>query len=100
MPKPQLSLDDHYENDFGFSAVSEDDLKELERRLQQEVIQKEKQLNLTSKEYKERLEALYKLIMPLLINLKKDDSKSYIFWPNRTQKLTEMINKIDNLMDQ
>ena len=44
MPKPQLSLDDHYENDFGFSAVSEDDLKELERRLQQEVIQKEKQL--------------------------------------------------------
>lgn len=87
------------ENDFGFSAVSEDELKSMERQLQQQVIQTEKQLTLTSKEYKDRMEALYKLIMPLLINLQKDPDKEYILWPDRSKKMTAFIDKVNKIVE-
>lgn len=96
MAKISIELDD--DNDFGFSAVSEDDLRSMERQLQQKVVEKEQELTLTSKEYKDRLEALYKLIMPLLLNLQKDDSKTYIFWPDRSEKVGKLIARINNLV--
>lgn len=96
MAKINIELDD--DNDFGFSAVSEDELKSMERQLQQQVQQKEEELSLTSKEYKDKLEALYKLIMPLLMNLQKDDSKSYIYWPDRSEKVGKLISRIDKLV--
>jgi hypothetical protein len=98
MGKITLSLDDAYD-DFGFSAVSEDELKSMERQLQQQVIQTEKQLTLTSKEYKDRMEALYKLIMPLLINLQKDPEKEYILWPDRSKKMTAFIDKVNKIVE-
>jgi len=98
MGKINISLDDT-ENDFGFSAVSEDELKSMERQLQQQVIQTEKQLTLTSKEYKDRMEALYKLIMPLLINLQKDPDKEYILWPDRSKKMTAFIDKVNKIVE-
>ena len=98
MGKINISLDDT-NDDFGFSAVSEDELKSLERQLQQQVIQTEKQLTLTSKEYKDRMEALYKLIMPLLLNLQKDDEKEYIFWPDRSKKMTAFIDKVNKIVE-
>ena len=96
MVKINIDLEDH---DFGFSAVSEDELKSMERQLQQQVLQKEEELSLTSKEYKDKLEALYKLIMPLLVNLQKDDSKEYIFWPDRTKKMTAFIAKVNKIVE-
>lgn len=96
MAKINIDLEDH---DFGFSAVSEDELKSMERQLQQQVLQKEEELSLTSKEYKDKLEALYKLIMPLLVNLQKDDSKEYIFWPDRTKKMTTFIAKVNKIVE-
>ena len=98
MGKINISLDDT-NDDFGFSAVSEDELKSLERQLQQQVIQTEKQLTLTSKEYKDRMEALYKLIMPLLLNLQKDDEKEYIFWPDRSKKMKAFIDKVNKIVE-
>ena len=98
MGKINLSLEGAFD-DFGFSAVSEDELRSMERQLQQQVIQTEKQLTLTSKEYKDRMEALYRLIMPLLLNLQKDDSKSYIYWPDRTKKMTEFIDKVNKIVE-
>ena len=98
MGKINISLDD-VADDFGFSAVSEDELKSLERQLQQQVIQTEKQLTLTSKEYKDRMEALYKLIMPLLLNLQKDDEKEYIFWPDRSKKMKAFIDKVNKIVE-
>lgn len=98
MGKIIFDLDDS-DNDFGFSAVSEDELKSLERELKQQVEQKEQELSLTSKEYKDKLEALYKLIMPLLLNLKKDDSKEYIYWPDRTKKMTAFIEKVNKIIE-
>ena len=97
MGKINISLDDAYD-DFGFSAVSEDELKSMERQLQQQVLQTEKQLTLTSKEYKDRMEALYKLIMPLLLNLQKDNNKSYIYWPDRSEKIGKLIIRIDEII--
>lgn len=98
MTKITLDLEDAYE-DFGFSAVSEDELKSLERQLQQQVQQKEEELSLTSKEYKDKLEALYKLIMPLLLNLSKDSEKEYILWPDRAKKMKAFIDKVNKLME-
>ena len=97
MNKPVFDLD---EEDFGFSAVSEDELKSLERELKQQVEQKEQELSLTSKEYKDKLEALYKLIMPLLLNLQKDSDKEYIYWPDRTKKVTTFIARFNKFVNK
>lgn len=96
--KPILDLEDAYE-DFGFSAVSEDELKEIERELAQKVREQEKTLTLTSQEYKDKLEALYKLIMPLLINLQKEPEKTHLYWPNRSEKISQLISKIDKVYE-
>lgn len=98
MNKPALSLDDAYD-DFGFSAVSESELKSLEKKLQQEVNQKEVALVKIEETYKGKLELLYKTIIPLLKNLAKDSDKEYIYWPNRTQKMQEFIRKVDQIVN-
>lgn len=96
MSKPIFDLDDV--EDFGFSAVSEDELKSLERELKQQVEQKQQELSLTSKEYKDKLEALYKLIMPLLLNLQKDPEKEYILWPDRSKKMAAFIARVNKIV--
>lgn len=98
MNKPTLSLDDAYD-DFGFSAVSESELKSLEKKLQQEVNQKEVALVKIEETYKGKLELLYKTIIPLLKNLAKDSDKEYIYWPNRTQKMQEFIRKVEQIVN-
>jgi len=95
-------IDDMFDmdsNDFGFSAVSEDELKAMERQLQQEVTSKDQALAEIEETYKGKLEQLYKMVMPLLVNLAKDDSKEYIYWPNRTQKMNEFITKVKKIVN-
>jgi len=41
-----------------------------------------------------KLRDLEDLIMPLLINLKKNPEKDYIHWPNRTAIIDKQIEKI------
>lgn len=45
-------------------------------------------------EVKTKLTQLEQMIMPLLVNLMKNPEKEYIYWPNRTDKLQDQINKI------
>lgn len=45
-------------------------------------------------EVKAKLTQLEQMIMPLLVNLMKNPEKEYIYWPNRTDKLQDQINKI------
>lgn len=97
IPKPVLSLDDAYD-DFGFSAVSEEELKSLEKQLQQQVTQKNKDLETIEQTYKGKMEQLYKAVMPLLKNLAKDGDKEYIFWPDRQKKMQEFIKKVDSIV--
>jgi sugar-specific transcriptional regulator TrmB len=98
MNKVSLSLDDAYD-DFGFSVVSEDELRSLERKLQQEVQEKSSSLIEIEKTYQGKLEQLYKAIMPLLKNLAKDGEKEYIFWPNRVEKMQQFIAKVESIVN-
>jgi len=95
MIKPPYDLD---EDDFGFSAVSEEELKSLENQLKKEVTQKSQELQQVEESYKGKLEQLYKTVMPLLENLAKDSDKEYIFWPNRTEKMKAFIVKVNNIV--
>ena len=40
------------------------------------------------------LKSLEQLIMPLLVNLMKNPEKEYIYWPNRTAKIQEQIDRV------
>ena len=86
-------------DDFGFSLVSEEELKEQEELLKRKVQEQSKIVEKTSIELTDRLHGLRNMIMPLLINLAKDPSKSYIFWPDRVQKIQAFMKKIDDYVD-
>jgi len=49
--------------------------------------------NMTA-DVKKNLKELEQLIMPLLVNLMKNPEKEYIYWPNRTSKIQEQIDKV------
>jgi hypothetical protein len=44
-----------------------------------------------------KLKQLEEMIMPLLVNLMKNPEKEYIYWPNRTEKIQDQIDKILSL---
>ena len=96
-----MSIDNAFdeENDFGFSAVSEDELKARERQLQQQVTKQSKDLEAIEQTYKGKLEQLYRTVMPLLKNLAKDDNKEYIHWPDRAVKMRQFIDKVNKIVD-
>lgn len=75
-------------NDFGFSAMTEEELKQYEKFLEEQIEQ-------YKYSHKEKLNELYQLFVPLLNNLKKDPDKEYIYWPNRADKINEFIRKIE-----
>ena len=66
------------ENQELMSAVS--DQSESIRAVIDEVEERKGQLN---EQYTVRMREVEKLVMPLLILLKKNPSKEYIYWPNR-----------------
>ena len=74
------------EYDFGFSLVSEEELKKHEEHLtvQTQIISN-------------KLELIQSMIMPLLNNLKQDPEKEYIYWPNRQEKIEEFILKVKKI---
>jgi hypothetical protein len=82
--------------DFGFSLVDEDELKALERELATKVVLATE----SSAEYKDKFETLYEMVMILLRNLSKEPTKSYIFWPNRIEKVNEFITRINELAEK
>lgn len=70
-------------DDFGFSAVSEDEYNQA--------------INVsaeTAEEYKERLRQVEKMIIPFLTKLLKTADKEYIYWPNRKPVIESQIEKI------
>ena len=77
------------ENQELMSAVS--DQSESIRAVIDEVEERKGQLN---EQYTVRMREIEKLIMPLLIHLKKNPSKEYIYWPDRTAKIDEQIKRI------
>jgi cell division septum initiation protein DivIVA len=112
MSKKTIILEDF---DFGFSAVSEDELaireKEAEDRARAEaeqIIKQQQQeasgiideLTDTADEYRNRLMMLHKMVTPLLNNLMLDsDNKPYIYWPDRKKKMQEFKARIDAVVN-
>jgi ABC-type sugar transport system substrate-binding protein len=81
MAKNEIDLD----FDFGFDFS--DDLTDA-------VNEKEQQAAIAQT----KAETMYKMIMPLLNNLKKNPDKPNIVWPDREKKIDEFIKKLDNVL--
>jgi hypothetical protein len=71
--------------DFGFTAVTEDEL---------EAVQK---VSASASDAEERLNKLYNAIVPLLNNLKKNPEKEYILWPNRLEKVEQFEDHLQKI---
>jgi len=71
------------EHDFGFTFANEDDFTKVERVVDQE-----------------KLKQLRDMIMPLLLNLKKNPEKDIIQWPgkDRIKSVDAFIKKMDKLL--
>jgi hypothetical protein len=74
------------EDDFGFSAVSEEEYNKVVAETEQ-----------TVEVYKEKLAEVEKLIVPFLVKLLKTAEKEYIYWPNRKPTIERQIEKIIKL---
>lgn len=85
-----------FDDDFGFSLVSEEELKAHEEALKKKVEEQSRVVVQTATELTDKLHGLRQMIMPLLNNLAKDPEKSYIFWPERSEKIKAFIKKIDD----
>ena len=83
----------HELNDFGFTAMSFDDITSV---LNQST---EQQIETTKDQYKEKLNSLSSIIIPLLNNLSKNPDREYIYWPNRVEKINEQLEKINRIME-
>lgn len=57
----------------------------------------EERTKATRDECKEKLQAVERMILPLLTNLMKNPEKEYIHWPNRSDKISAQIDKITTL---
>jgi phage-related minor tail protein len=71
------------EDDFGFSAVSEEEYNSVINKT-----------TATADDYKSRLQALEKMIVPFLTKLHTTGDKEYIYWPNRKPIIEKQIEKI------
>lgn len=74
---------DIQENDFGFSAVSEEEYNAVINKTTK-----------TADDYKARLNELEKMIIPFLTKLHYTGEKEYIYWPNRKPVIEAQIEKI------
>lgn len=68
--------------DFGFTAVTEDELQGVETA--KKIAEAS---SASAEELQARLDNLFNAMMPLLNNLKKNPEKEYILWPDRLAKV-------------
>ena len=87
------------DNDFGFSLVSEAELKKHEEMLKKKVEEQSKVVVKTQQDLTDKLHGLRDMVMPLLNNLAKDPDKTYILWPDRSEKIKAFIKKVNEYVD-
>jgi len=85
--KKVIPIDVDMDFDFGFGFT--DDLTEA-------VSEKENQAIVAQN----KAVTMYKMIMPLLNNLKKNPDKPNIVWPDRENKINDFIKKLDSVLNQ
>ncbi len=74
--------------DFGFTVVHEHELESSQSAAHNILLAESNQ---------NKLDKLYKAIIPLLTNLKKNPEKDYIFWPDRIIKIEEFEKMITDI---
>lgn len=79
----KLSKQYQVEEDFGFSAVSEEEYNSVINKTAK-----------TADDYKTRLAEVEKIIIPFLTKLYSTGDKEYIYWPNRTPIIEKQIERI------
>lgn len=85
MSKNTTEMDDF---DFGFTSASEDEIVAP-------IVVNNNEIEV---KYQKIIDKMLKAINPLLNNLAKDaDTKDYIHWPNRKQKIEEFKNKLNKI---
>lgn len=98
--------------DFGFTFSDDDfatpqtptadnseEISELKQKLDALLSAQEESLNnamiaALEEKYKAKLKEVEGMILPLLLNLKKNPEKAYINWPNRVAIIDKQIAKI------
>ena len=80
--------------DFGFTAVTEDELASVE--VSKQIVQETEE---AANELQKRLERMHNAITPLLENLKNNPEKEYILWPNRVSKIEEFQSKLLDIFE-
>lgn len=95
------------DDDFGFSLVSETELKKMETILSEKIKEKEREvettvtkLNLTAEQIQNKLNAVVRMITPLVNNLMADPSKEYVYWPDRAEKMKKFKAGLDKLLKE
>jgi len=81
-----------FDFDFGFTAVTEDELEVVQ---QQASAVQETTHNLETLQNK--IDTLYNMFQPLLNNLKANPQKDYIYWPNRLDKVESFSDELDKV---
>ena len=71
------------DDDFGFSAVSEEEYNSVINKTAE-----------TADDYKLRLNEVEKMIIPFLKKLHSTGDKEYIYWPNRKPIIEKQIERI------
>ena len=83
---------DDLDFDFGFTAVTEDELDVVKKT--QNSVNDAEQMATSAQD---ALDKLYNAIIPLLNNLKKNPEKEYILWPNRLEKVEQFEDHINTI---
>ena len=78
--------------DFGFTAVTEDELQAV-----QDAQKQVGDVSIEAQSTQDKLEKLYNSIQPLLNNLKANPEKDYIYWPSRLEKVEAFENFIQEI---
>lgn len=76
--------------DFGFSFI-DDEIEEVKQAAE------DRQTNV--EELSERLDLLYRSIVPFLDNLCKSPEKSTIYWPDRVKKIEAYKQKLKQIAE-
>jgi len=78
--------------DFGFTAVTEDELDAV-----QQLAQKSSDTEENLDAVQNKIDRLYNAVIPLLNNLKKNPEKDYIHWPNRLTKVEQFEDMLTDI---
>ena len=82
--------------DFGFSAMSDEELRATEKQLESQLVS----VSERAEDTKNKLEGMRNMILPLLKNLQENPDKEYIYWPNRTEKINSFIKKLNAYIEK